>query len=58
MSSGCVSTLRPPLPGIGLEVMLNAVELIASDPSNPFAAVPRGELLVKMEMRTGVIKDY
>lgn len=58
MNSGCFSTLGPPLLCIRLEVTLNVVELIALDFSNPFATVPHGELLVKMEISTGIIRDY
>lgn len=58
MNSGCFPALGSPLPHVRLEVTLNAVELIALDSSNPFATVPRGELLVKMEISPGIIKDY
>lgn len=58
MNSGCFSALGPPLPGVRLEVTLNAVELIALDSGNPFATVPHGELLVKMEISSGIIRDY
>lgn len=39
-------------------ILLNAVELIALHCSNPFAPVPHGELLVKMEISAGIIRDY
>ena len=58
MNSGCFSALGPPPPCVRLEVTLNAVEVIALDLSNPFATVPHGELLVKMEISTGIIRDY
>lgn len=45
-------------PAARLEVTLNAVKLIALDSSNPFAAVPHGELLVKMETSTEIIRNY
>lgn len=41
-----------------LEVTLNAVELIALDSNNPFATVSHGELLVKMEISTEIIRNY
>lgn len=41
-----------------LEVTLSAVKLIALDSSNPFATVPHGELLVKMEISTEIIRNY
>lgn len=58
MNSGCFSALGPPLSCIRLEVTLNAVELIALDFSNPFATVLHGELLVKMKISTGIMRDY
>lgn len=58
MSSRCFSALGPPLPCVRLEFMLNLLELIALDFSNPFATVPHCELIVKMEISRGVIRDY
>lgn len=45
-------------PAARLEVTLNAVELIALDSSNPLTIVPHGELLVKMEISTEIIRSY
>lgn len=58
MNSGCFSALGSPLPRVRLEITLNAVELIALDFGNPFATVPHGELLVKMEISARIIRDY
>lgn len=57
MNSGCFRALGPPLPCIRLEVMQNAVEWIALEFSNHVATVSHGELLVKMEISTGIIRD-
>lgn len=45
-------------PAARLDVALNAVKLIALDSRNPFATVLHGELLVKMEISTEMIRNY
>lgn len=58
MNFGCFPHWYLLYPAARLEVPLNAVKLIALDSSNPFVTVPHGELLVKMEISTEIIRNY